>query len=61
MDNPNLVGHMTFRKAFDFYYSDDLDNYIDSLRTLFRAKYKREELKSVKCLEMQEKFKMYEY
>lgn len=52
---------MTFRKAFDFYYSDDLDNYIDSLRTLFRAKYKREELKSVKCLEMQEKFKMYEY
>ncbi|MCS7471964.1 hypothetical protein HX057_02820 [Myroides odoratimimus] len=57
MDNPNLIGHMTFRKTFDFYYSDDLVNYIDSLRTVFRAKHKIGELQSLKCLEEQERIK----
>ncbi|MDM1376787.1 hypothetical protein [Myroides marinus] len=58
MDNPNVIAHMTFRKTFDFYYSDDLDNYIDSLRTVFRAKHKVGELQSLKCLEEQERIKM---
>lgn len=56
LDDPKLIGHMTFRKAFDFYYSDDLDDYIDSLRVIFQAKYKKGELKSLKCLEIQEGF-----
>ncbi|WP_010255401.1 hypothetical protein [Myroides injenensis] len=58
VDDPKLIVHMTFRKAFDFYYSDDLDNYIDSLRTLFRAKYYKEgRLKNLECLEAQERIK----
>ncbi|SFJ76558.1 hypothetical protein [Myroides guanonis] len=51
MDNPNIKTTMTFRRAFDFYNSKDLNEYIDSLRVLFYAKYRNNELKSLECSE----------
>lgn len=42
---------MTFKKALDFYESDDLNKYIDSLRILFYKKYEQHNLKSIDCVE----------
>lgn len=51
LDDKNLNAHMTFRRAFDFYESEDLDQYIDSLRTLFREKQRHNTLRSLECYE----------
>lgn len=53
VDDKNLKTHMTFRRVFDFYESEDLDRYIDSLRTLFQKKYKKHTLKSLDCFTRQ--------
>jgi len=50
-DNPNVRTTMTFKKALDFYESDDLNKYIDSLRILFYKKYEQHNLKSIDCVE----------
>ncbi|UZT96699.1 hypothetical protein ODZ84_15900 [Chryseobacterium fluminis] len=50
-DNPDVRTTMTFKKALDFYESDDLNKYIDSLRILFYKKYERHNLKSIDCVE----------
>lgn len=55
IDDPKLIGHMTFKRAFDFYYSEDLNSYIDSLRVLFHTKYKEGKIRSLDCLEVQER------
>lgn len=51
LDDKNLKAHRTFRRAFDFYESEDLQQYIDSLRTLFRNKQQHNTLKSLECYE----------
>lgn len=51
LDDKNLKAHMTFRRAFDFYESEDLDQYIDSLRILFHERQQHDTLRSLKCYE----------
>ncbi|MGG5505660.1 MULTISPECIES: hypothetical protein [unclassified Myroides] len=56
LDDKNLRPHMTFRRAFDFYESEDLAQYIDSLRTLFREKQRNNTLRSLECYESTMKY-----
>lgn len=51
LDNPNIKTTMAFKKVFDFYESDDLANYLDSLRTVFYKKHKNKELGSINCID----------
>lgn len=49
-DNQNIKPTLTFKKAFAFYESEDLNKYIDSLRIVFIRKYKENKLESIKCI-----------
>jgi hypothetical protein len=51
LDNPNIKSTMTLKKALDFYESDELNKYIDSLRNLFYKKYENNNLKSINCFD----------
>lgn len=51
-DDPNIKTTFAFKRALDFYESDDLEKYIDSLRVVFYSKHKNSNLKSIKCLDL---------
>jgi hypothetical protein len=50
VDNPNLKTSMSLKRALDFYESNDLKKYIDSLRVVFLKKYQDNNLKSLNCI-----------
>lgn len=51
LDNPNIKTTMAFKRAIDFYESEDLAKYIDSLRNVFYKKAEKGELRSLECID----------